>query len=85
MQSNKNYANIPCLTVGVGKTFTAGLVQEEGMNGKLVRLKAIGDVKFRLDTQPSSEIIMTDGETDHLFVPEVDNIFIIEGSLNIMW
>jgi len=81
---DSNSRPIPSLTVGFGQTFAPGLVSQE-ISGNIVRFKAIGDTVFRLNSQPSSVIIINDGETEYFFVPKEDQLYIISGSLNIMY
>lgn len=81
---DSNSRPIPALNIGFGKTFSVGVVTEK-LGGCIVRLKAIGDTVFRLDTQPASEIILNDGETEYFIVPEQEQLRIVSGSLNIMW
>lgn len=80
---DSNSRAVQVLRIGFGSTFSAGLVSEN-LEGNIVRLKAIGDTSFRLASQPSSEIVLNDGETEYFFVPDGEQLFIISGSLNIM-
>lgn len=86
MKSNKNYPSSPHIELGFGKTFsTAGEITEEGLSGSLVRFKAVGATKFRLTNHTSSEILMSADETEYFFIPEDRTIYLVSGSLNLMW
>lgn len=78
-----NSRPIPALNVGFGQTFTPGLVPEV-WSGEIIRLKAIGDTIFRLASQPSSQIVINDGETEYFRIPLSEQLEIVSGSLNIM-
>lgn len=78
-----NSRPIPALKIGFGQTFAPGVVPEE-WSGNIVRLKAIGDTVFRLESSPSSEIVINDGETEYFLIPEKEKLEIVSGSLNIM-
>lgn len=81
---DSNSRPIPAFKIGFGQTFTPGLVDVDFGN-EIVRFKAIGDTKFRLDSNPASEIIILDGETEYFVVPINEKIYIISGSLNVMY
>jgi len=80
---DSNSRPIPVLSIGYGATFISGVVPDE-FSGNIVRFKAIGDTTFRLKSQPSSEILILDGETEYFFIPNKEQIEIVSGSLNIM-
>jgi hypothetical protein len=80
---DSNSRPIPGLNVGFGQTFAAGLVSTE-FSGNIVRFKAIGDTVFRLASQPNSQVIINDGETEYFFIPKEEQLQIISGSLNLM-
>lgn len=78
---DSNSRPIPALEVGFGQTYNAGIITDEM---DIIRIKAIGDTKFRLAGQEGSEIIINDGETEYFKVPNGKSLEIISGSLNIM-
>ncbi len=78
-----NSRPVPALNVGFGQTFAPGLVPED-WSGNIVRFKAIGDTVFRLASQPSSQVVINDGETEYFFIPKDEQLEIVSGSLNIM-
>jgi len=80
---DSNSRPVPALNIGFGKTFAPGVVPDE-FSGNIVRFKAIGDTIFRLESQPSSEVLMLDGETEYFFIPKQKQLEIVSGSLNIM-
>lgn len=80
---DSNSRPVPALSIGFGKTFTPGVVSEE-FSGNIVRFKAIGDTVFRLASQPSSQVVINDGETEYFFIPRGEQLVIVSGSLNIM-
>lgn len=90
MGSNKSFPNVPWLFVGYGKTFTTAGVINEDLSGRLVRFHAVktanmDDVTFRLSSQAASVIVLSSGETDYFFVPPGEKIYLLSGSLNLMW
>ena len=78
-----NSRPVPFLTIGFGQTFAPGVVPED-WSGNIVRFKAIGDTAFRLASQPSSQVVINDGETERFFIPKGEQLEIVSGSLNIM-
>lgn len=80
---DENSRPVPILKIGFGQTFTPGLVPME-WSGHILRFKAIGDTVFRLAVQPTSTIMIKDGETEYFFIPENDQLEIVSGSLNLM-
>ncbi len=90
MGSNKSFPNVPWVSVGYGKTFTTPGVIDEDLSGCLVRFHAVkntnlDDVTFRLSRQSTSIIVLSSGETDYFFIPPGEKIYLISGSLNLMW
>lgn len=81
---DSNSRVIPVGVIGYGKTFEAGEVIEPRFNKGILRLKAIGDVVFRLTLDEDSEINMSDGDTEYFYLNGNDTITIVSGSLNIM-
>lgn len=81
---DSNSRPVPALKIGIGKTFIHGEVSEE-LSGHIVRFKAIGDSTFRLVGQPTSEIVMNDGDIEYFVIPKYDKLYIISGSINLMW
>jgi len=81
---DSNSRLVPALTIGYGKTFAAGVVAQE-LGGQIIRVKAVGDTSFRLESNADSVILISDKETEKFCVPLGEQIRIISGSLNIMW
>lgn len=86
MSSNKNFSSVPFMELGFGKTYaTAGVIKEPTLSGALVRIKAVGETKIRLENQSGSEILLSDGETEYFFIPQSDNLYLISGKINLMY
>lgn len=90
MGSNKSFPNVPWISVGYGKTFTTPGEIDEDLSDRLVRFHAVktvdmDDVTFRLSSQTASIIVLSSGETDYFFIPPGEKIYLISGSLNLMW
>lgn len=82
IKHNKNFASVPYIYPMYGETFGPGVVENEIFSGNLVRFKAIGNTTFKI-INGTSEIVMSDGETDYFFIPEGNKITILTGSLNL--
>lgn len=82
---DKNSRAVQCSTLGYGKTFSVGVIQEKEVCG-FVRIKNIGSdmAIFKCADYSDDGIYLSPGETEYFYI-DGKTIEIIQGTLNIMY